>query len=64
MEAVLLRGVDMPYPWSMACDANMEPETFVHGMWLSERTMIARAPAANISTRRSKGSEGVDAERM
>ena len=48
----------------MACDANMEPETFVQGKWFTERTMIMRAPAANLSTWRSKGPDGVEVERM
>ena len=41
----------------------MEPETFVQGKWY-ERTMIIRVPAADVSTCRSKGPDGVEIKRM
>ena len=30
MDTVILRTRDTPDPWLMACDANTEPETFLH----------------------------------
>ena len=48
----------------MACDANVEPGTFIQGKWSKERTMIIRVPAADASTCRSKGPDGVEVERM
>ena len=32
----ILRTRDTPNPWLMACDANMEPGTFVQGKWFRE----------------------------
>ena len=48
----------------MACGANMKPETFAQGKWFSERTMIIRVAAADVSTCRSKGPDGVEVQRM
>ena len=42
----MLRTRDSLYGWLMACDANMKPETFVRGKWLSERTVIIRVQRA------------------
>ena len=54
---------DTPYPWLVACDANMEPNAFVQGELLDERTTIIGAPAADLSTCRSEGSNVVGVER-
>ena len=48
----------------MACHADMQPESFVQGKWFNENTMIIRLPAADVSTCRSKGPDGVKGERM
>ena len=64
MDAVVLRTRDTPCPWLMACDANVEPETLVQCKWFSERTMIMRVPAADVSMCRSMGPGGVGVERM
>ena len=53
---------DTPYPWLMPGDANMEPETFAQGKWFNERATIIRVPAADVSTCRSKGPDGVEVE--
>ena len=58
-EAVILRTRDTPNPWLMACDANMEPDTFVQGKWFTERTMATRVPATDVSPCRLKGPDGV-----
>ena len=63
MEAVPLRARDT-YPLLVACDANMEPETFLQGKWCRERAMIIRDPAADFPTCRSKGAHEVQVERM
>ena len=55
---------DTPYPWLTACEATMEPDAFVQGKCFCERTMISRAPAADVSTCRSKSADGVEVERV
>ena len=42
----------------------MEPDAFVQGKCSDERTMISRAPAADVSTCRSKSVDGAEVERM
>ena len=33
MGAVVVGMTSTPYPWLIACDANMEPEIFAKGKW-------------------------------
>ena len=62
LEAVILRTKDAPYPCLIACDAKMEPDACVQGKWFYERTMINRAPTADVSTCKSKNPDEVEAE--
>ena len=55
---------DTPYPWFIACDANIDPGVFVKGKWFDEETMIIRVTAADVSTCRSKGHDGTKVERI
>ena len=42
----------------------MESTAFEQGKWFDDRTMIIRTAAADVSTCRSKGPDGVEGERM
>ena len=47
-----------PYPWLVACAANMEPEALSQGSWHNERYMTIKTPRGG-STCRSTSQDGV-----
>ena len=43
MEAVIINTRNTPYPWLIACDANVEPETFANRAWFKESCAVVRS---------------------